>query len=334
MSYYMICARDIKNGKFIAEPGKLRYLKVPDDANEGLVQHEIDVRDWMEEVRDLADGMGDKRMGKGGDVLIFVHGYNNTPQIIKERQSLLASTLEKEGFNGVVCSFDWPSDDSTLNYYEDRTDAANTASFLVSGGITALAMGQEADCQTNVHLLGHSTGAYVIQQAFCRSKMIGPLYQKDWRVAQIALIGGDISTFALAVDDQESAEMFKRCMRITNYSNGFDYVLAVSNAKRLGVSPRVGRVGIPKDASPKAVDVDCSAYFKDLDPNKYAYRGTFAHAWHIGNPVFARDLALSLTGGMDRNVMPTRIRANDGRLLLGDGERPTHWDKWDDTSNG
>jgi hypothetical protein len=75
------------------------------------------------------------------------------------------------------------------------------------------------------------------------------------------------------------------------------------------------------------VNVDCAAYFQTLDPNTYPYTGTFAHSWHIGNPVFARDLAMTLTGGMDRNVVPTR-EFKDGRLTLRDAPRPAHWDQW------
>ncbi len=38
--------------------------------------------------------------------------------------------------------------------------------------------------------------------------------------------------------------MFRRIMRLTNYQNGFDDVLGASNAKRMGVEPRAGRVGL------------------------------------------------------------------------------------------
>ena len=80
--------------------------------------------------------------------------------------------------------------------------------------------------------------------------------------------------------------------------------------------------------------MDCSEYFQHLDPKTFPYRGTFAHSWHIGNPVFARDLALTLSGGMDRNVVTTRTRTGDGRLVLTDGARPLFWERWDEDSNG
>ncbi|HWP24376.1 MAG TPA: hypothetical protein VNM15_09405, partial [Candidatus Binatia bacterium] len=48
--------------------------------------------------------------------------------------------------------------------------------------------------------------------------------------------------------DRRAAPMFRRIMRLTNYQNPYDYVLAASNAKRLGVAPRAGRVGLAANA--------------------------------------------------------------------------------------
>ena len=44
----------------------------------------------------------------------------------------------------------------------------------------------------------------------------------------------------------------------------FDWLLKVSNAKRLGLRPRAGRVGVPDDVHPAIVNVDCSDYFMQL----------------------------------------------------------------------
>lgn len=326
--HYFICARNIVGNSFGSEPGELKYLKIKKNATEATPDDIIDSAVWIKEVAALASANTDARLGDAGDILIFVHGYNNTPGEVLDRHKLLETTLAAEKFKGVVCSFDWPSDNSILNYWEDRTDAYNTASNLISGGITQLAQAQKNGCATNIHLLAHSTGAYVVQQAFCRAKTIGTLFKHDWRIGQVAFIAADLGSNSLDKDDQESAEMFKRSMRITNYSNGFDHVLAVSNAKRLGVSPRAGRVGIPKDAAPNVVNVDCSDYFCGTNPDTYPQTGTYAHSWHFANPVFARDLVLTLTGGMDRNVIPTReFKANVG-LTLVDKARPENWEKW------
>lgn len=123
--------------------------------------------------------------------------------------------------------------------------------------------------------------------------------------------------------------MYERIFRLTNYSNGYDKVLGVSNMKRLGTAPRAGRVGLPADAPRKAVNVDCSAYFCTKDPQRSVFTGTFNHSWHVGDPVFALDLAMTLEGEMDRVVMPTRSMENGKLVLNGGQDRPEHQAHWD-----
>jgi pimeloyl-ACP methyl ester carboxylesterase len=326
---YLMCARDVRKGKFIAEPGKVRYLEVDVAAKGYGPENAIKEAAWFEQVANLADGDPNPvSASPAGDVLIFVHGYNNDIRTVLWRQKMLQSDLEAEGWKGIVVGFDWPSDDKTLNYLEDRSDAAQVAGAMVTDGITRLARGQANGCQTNVHLLGHSTGAYVIMESFAQAEKIGKLFKQPWRVGQVAFIGGDVAASALEAGSEWAAPMYRRIMRLTNYSNPNDKVLAVSNAKRLGTAPRAGRVGLQGAWHPKATDVDCGEYFTTLNPDSAVFTGTFNHSWHIGNRVFARDLAMTIEGGIDRNAIPTR-KIVDGRLVLQDAPRPVYQAKWD-----
>ena len=323
---YVICTRRVKEDGFEAEPGPARYLRVPDDRGPGPGD-EIPKGDWFREVRDRADGAADNRIDPAGDVLVFVHGYNNDQAIVMKRHRRLQADLWAEGFRGLVVSFDWPSADSTLNYLEDRWDAAETAIELVTACAAPLAKRQESGCDTNVHLLGHSTGAYVIREAFYHARKKGKLHRGGWKVSQVAFVGGDVASGSLAANDSVSAALFARSLRITNYSNRYDKALKVSNAKRLGLRPRVGRIGVPADAHPSVVNVDCSAFFEQLDRKAQPSFGTFCHSWHIGNRVFARDLAYVLHGGIDRHFIPTR-RQESGALVLRDAPRAAHERHW------
>lgn len=330
---YVITTRAVKQGAFTADPGPVKFLRVPANVNIPTPDHaastKSDINDWFKEVQGLADGdENPKSISPKGDVLIFVHGYNNTLEIIMKRQRQLLADLRAEKWHGVVIGYDWPSDNYTLNYWEDRSDAAAVAVKLVAEGITRLAQNQVKGCETNVHVLGHSTGAYVIMEAFAQAEKIGELFKTPWRVGQVAFIGGDVSSDSLAADDDWSAPMFKRIMRLTNYSNPFDAVLGVSNAKRLGTSQRAGRAGLPSNPNAKAVNVNCGDYFNKIDPKKATYFGTFNHSWHIGDRVFARDLAMTTEGAIDRNALPTR-RIERGELVLQDAQRPPHMDQWD-----
>ncbi len=326
---YIISARKRAGDALIAEPGPIKFLKVPAALDSYDARQAISsAKDWVAEVQGLADGdENPNSIGPRGDVLIFVHGYNNDIPTVLKRIRQLRADMRAEGWHGEIVAFDWPSDNQTLNYLEDRSDAAAVASELVTKGIRLLKQSQQTGCQTNVHLIGHSTGCYVIMDAFAQSDKQGDLFKADWRIGQVAFIGGDVSTDSLSLASDWNQPMFRRIMRLTNYSNPFDSVLAVSNAKRLGVAPRVGRVGLPPVVNAKAVDVNCGEYFKTVNPAAQPQIGSWTHSWHIGNRVFARDLAMTLEGAIDRHAIPTR-RDEGGKLVLQDRPRPAFQDAW------
>ena len=157
---YIFTARKRSGDAFSAEPGPIYFLKVPRSAAIYDASHIINAKTWAAEVQGLADGdQNPNSISPTGDVLIFVHGYNNDIAAVLDRQRTLGMALRREGWKGEIDSFDWPSGNNVLNYIEDRLDASAVARNLVSKGITLLIAGQDAGCVTNVHLLGHSTGA-------------------------------------------------------------------------------------------------------------------------------------------------------------------------------
>ncbi len=331
---FIICTRTSKNDKFVSEPGITQYLAVSEQDKSYSPANSITRAKWRKRVMDAADGKEDSITGMRGDVLVFIHGYNNDIPTVLWRTRTLQRTLREQGWKGVVVGFDWPSANSTLNYLEDRSDASAVSLELVRESLDLLVEAQTPKragtpvCKLNVHLIAHSTGAYVIMEAFAQAMHHGNYFKSDWRIGQVAFIGGDVSTDSLTKHNG-SHPMFDRIMRLTNYSNGCDKVLAVSNAKRLGIAPRVGRVGLPPEVYRKAVNVDCTEYFQTKDPEKSLFCGTFNHSWHIGDPVFALDLALTLEGEIDRGHIPTRIQSGNLLSLRADGARPTFQSKWD-----
>lgn len=327
MSNFILSARVIHKGEFVAEPGKPRYLEIPEGkAIKPDDEYRMNAPEWLERVQSVADSKAGRRSGEAGDVLVFVHGYSKSLDDIRQRHEILQSDLAAEGWRGLVVSFDWPVDPA--RDLEDRTDAAETANYLVRGGLGLIIKGQTRGCQTRVHLLGHSTGAFVIMEAFHAAEKKAEFYKNDWRIGQVAFMGGDVSPRELSTDSDAAEPMFRRIMRLTNYQNGFDDVLGMANVRRPDIEPRVGRVGLSHDAHPKAVNVDCSDYFAALDPASQKSKvGRWNHCWHIGNRAFARDLAMTLEGRIDRHYLPTRDHRGD-RLLLRDAPRPAFEAKW------
>lgn len=326
---YFISVRNVKSkgnqSKFGNEPGETRYLEVPDGETPHPEKHILSKKDWLEGVLKHAEvgkytEEGHPLLGHSfGDVLIFVHGYNNSMADVMQRHDLLQKRLREQNFKGVIVSFDWPSANRTLNYMEDRSDAKRTASKLVKDGIAILATAQASQdrnkCDIDVHLLGHSTGAYVIREGFYEASHNRSISRVNWQVSQIALIGGDIARKSLSKSDSKSQAFFRHATRITNYQNPYDSALKMSGVKRLGTAPRVGRVGLPSDAPENIVNVNVGAYWSTLDKDNSEASGSWSHSWHFDDPVFAKDLVCTIQGDIDRYSIPTRSIEN-GELIF------------------
>ena len=306
---YWISVRKVQAGRFTdkPEPGPTRYLRVP-DTEVPAPNHQIGMSQWIKEIIALfPPSPTDPKKGPAGDLLFFVHGYNNTVEEVDSRHRRIQAGLTANNFSCPVVSFDWPSGHSALGYLEDRDNARITAVRLVSGGIKPFVQAQDQPCNIRVHVLGHSTGAFVVREAFDHADD-GQVTATPWTAGQLVLIAGDVSSISFSADDPETESTYRHCYRLTNYSNAYDEVLQISNVKRIGLAPRVGRVGLPLDAPQKAVNVDCSYYFW----SKYEKsQGTedfllTSHSWYFSDEVFHKDLAITLRGTIDRHVIPTR----------------------------
>jgi esterase/lipase superfamily enzyme len=321
---FILCARATKGDSFTPEPGPSRYLKVP----KGMLpkpEHAIPRTQWVKELRQASTWSKDSRRhnNERGDLLVFVHGYRNDLQSIKNRHEQLESQLNAVGFKGAILTFCWPSDNKVINYLEDRHDAKRSAMQLVTDGIRILSEHQTPNCTINIHLLGHSTGAYVIREAFDDADDTA-LPNNAWSVSQVVFIAGDVSSGSMSDGNSSTDSLYRHCYRLTNYSNKHDSALKLSNAKRLGVAPRVGRVGLPSNAPSKAVNIDCSDYFQRLKADSDVQNSDqtdeldrFEHSWHFGNKLFIDDLLETLKGDLDRAVIPTRTVGKTGQLILG-----------------
>ncbi len=319
---FVMCVRDVKDGYFIPEPGLSSFLCVPEGENPSPV-HKINPEEWVRKLM-IASSWGKDSRGTGydrGDLLIFIHGYNNDQKTVMERHALLKKGLGAAGFRGEILSFDWPSADSAINYLEDRHDAKKTAMQLVSDGISLLSERQRRGCVVNIHILAHSMGAYVVREAFDDADD-AHLMNNSWMTSQIAFIAGDVSSGSLSLNNPSSESLYRHCARLTNYSNGNDSVLKLSNVKRIGIAPRAGRAGLPENIPTNAVNVECTDYFSKLETDEQIRNrdqtpvcGSFDHAWYFGNRIFIRDLFETLKGDSGRTSIPTR-KVDENRKIV------------------
>lgn len=158
-------------------------------------------------------------------------------------------------------------------------------------------------------------GCYVVREAFDDADDIASIAQKNWTVSQIMFVAGDVSSRAMRDGASKSSSLYRHCVRMTNYYNPYDNVLTLANVKRIGVSPRVGRIGLPDRVPSKAVDIFCGAYYKEkIDPELTALRK--AHTWYFDDDVFLRDVHHTIDGAIDREKIPGRRPTSKGNLAL------------------
>ena len=318
MNSYVLCTRDKVGGedKFGGKSGSASYLEVPEGVNEPLPSHKVGgVRQWLDNIVQQAK-QSNPAGAKELDIVFFVHGFNNSPGDALLRQRQIESELRNRNFPCMVIAFDWPTAGNALAYEYDRFEAQNAAGILVKGGIIPFTKYLINDCPINVHVMAHSMGGFVVREAVrAVDKGRDSDLSNDWRVGQLVLFAADLSSSSFAQNDTDTQHLFDHCGRLTNYFSGYDQALAVSNAKNIDISSRVGRVGMPSDnpGNDKAVDVDCGPRYSQEYGSRNTVgitNGILSHSWYFDDPVWYEDLAYTLKGQLDRNSIPTRKPTN------------------------
>lgn len=304
MTQFMITTRRASNDRAVGPP---RYLTF--DTADGPEQDlGTNPRRWLAQLMAIFPKTGPSADGtdlvRVGDILFLVHGFNVSHAAAKTLHMQCAAGLAEAGWDGQLVSYDWPSDGLVFAYLPDRANARAAASALVTGGIRVLEQAQQADCQIDVHVLAHSMGAFVVQQAFTWAYQDVP---PDWKIGQLLMAAADVDWTVFSAG-HFSAQMFVRhAGRLTAYCNGYDKALMVSNAKRLDLAPRMGRIGLPDDAPAMMCEVNCTAYFDQAYPDLADQLSPVTtHGFYFAQPEFWRDVSLTLAGGIDRSTFPTR----------------------------
>ncbi|WP_370229638.1 alpha/beta fold hydrolase [Cognatishimia sp.] len=288
-----------------------KYLKVPEGADGLHRDHEVGLKQWLSDVQEAACASPPAK----GNILIFVHGFNTDQWDMLERHRLIRKGLQKRGYVGTVVSFDWPSDGTALGYVSDRRDARRAADYLFKHGITRLSAMQREDCEFNIHVLAHSMGSFLVREAFDYADDDHKTAQKSWNVSQVALVAADISAKSMRGGSPKTSSLLRHATRVTNYFSPLDEILSISEVKRIGVSRRLGRVGLPSEHSEKVYDVYCGQFYKD-HKDSFESGVSTSHRWYFEADRFYEDLNHTLSGKLDREEIPTRGFTNKGRLAL------------------
>ncbi|PCJ10073.1 MAG: hypothetical protein COB16_01930 [Rhodobacteraceae bacterium] len=310
MEFFM-SARRLQGGEFTDKIGAMRLIAVDEAApitKDTIISNS---GSWFKQVQRAAGNETETEV----DILFFVHGFNTEQHEMRRRYKKVVAGLREQGFRGPVVGFDWPSDGTVLGYASDRRDARAAAEMLMEKGIKGFVRRQLPNCQTNLHILAHSMGCFVVREAFDYADDSHTEASKSWSVAQVALVAADISSNSMTQGNSHSSSLLRHSARLTNYYSPYDAVLSVSNIKRVGVSRRLGRVGLPENRSDKTVNLNCGPRFQ---ANRADYEAGMAatHAWYFDSAQFYKDLSFTLAGELDREVIPTRRSDKAGLVLI------------------
>jgi hypothetical protein len=253
-----------------------------------------------------------------GDIVLLVHGFNVSHAAACAFHVKCAQGLARAGWFGQLVSYDWPSDGLVFAYLPDRANARAAASTLVTSAIGLLERTQTAGCRIAVHVLAHSMACFVVQQAVTWAYQDVPA---GWKVGQLIMVAADVDTTVFATGQDSAGKFDQHAARLTAYCNSYDKALAVSGAKRLDLAPRMGRVGLPDDTPAMMCEVDCSAYFDAHYPDLAdQLNPVTTHSFYFAQDRFWQDVVLTLAGGIDRSVFPTRDPAGaSDRFILQPG---------------
>lgn len=190
----------------------------------------------------------------GGDapdqLVVFVHGWLNTPETALDGFETVARALATNGYHQPVVGFSWDS----YNYswwvakHVARANGPKLANFVDTYG--------ERNPDTEVVLVGHSLGARVVVETL---QALETRFEAPDAVGHVALLGGTLRAKDVAADGafgRVIASFGGDAFAFENYYSGNDEVLDWAFHYAEGGHPAVGRVGCEGTAPEQYTDHD------------------------------------------------------------------------------
>lgn len=198
---------------------------------------------WSIAAVEPVDGPYDKAVAaqaEGRDVLLFVHGFNES---FESASTSYAQLIEGIHFSGAPILFTWPSANALFDYVSDR-DSALWSRDALEDTITALANDPKIG---RIHIVAHSMGGLVVLEALrAVNDRIGSALSA--RIGAIVLANPDVD---IDLFKRQMQRMAGLASKTTVIVSGKDRALALSSTiaggfKRVGASDQdaLGDTGV------------------------------------------------------------------------------------------
>ena len=236
------------------------------------------------------------------ELLIYVHGFNNTPEEAIENFQIVKRTLEQLGYSEDIVGFSWTSNFVPLNYQKAERVAVQNGPMLAS-----FIEDFKVECPNSIiRIVGHSQGSIVIFNAIHHLHTDPVFSDWDdhpmWKVDSIHLLGAAASNETPTDKDPKfKTAIENEVKKFYNKWNSEDDIL------RLYVSqpgpPALGKTGANGKTPDNYYDEDVTALLisdKDGDGDSDLFTGPGDN--HSGYNGITRGNVLIHHGVMDRVV--------------------------------
>ena len=205
------------------------------------------------------------RIGSNRDVLLYVHGFNNS---YDEARFRLAQLVTDGRFGGVPVLFTWPASGSLFDYEAAKESASASRDALAQA---LMDLGNVPDVG-RIHILAHSMGTWLTMEAL-REDAIAGKPDLNGKLGDVMLAAPDID---VSVFRNQIAKLDPK--HISVFVSVNDKALSLSR-RLAGDRPRVGALN-PKNPADKAVLDQLGVKVYDLagDETSFIGHGTYATA--------------------------------------------------------
>jgi len=162
------------------------------------------------------------------DLLIIVHGFNNTPLKAANVFALASDSLAKDNFDGEVIGFSWDANTQAdpwnmTGFHECRRNACGNGSKLARFIVEY----KERCPDTRVHVMGYSIGARLALEAALALENDPALARSSVVIDTIHLVGAAVDNEEVQTDERYGVAIENRVGTLYNYYSTEDNLLGV-----------------------------------------------------------------------------------------------------------
>lgn len=252
---------------------------------------------------------------EGGDVLLYIHGFNNDMAAVKEAMTELIKLYVTPPECSVkqIVIFSWPAEND-IKYRTDFRDA-KVSGYALSRAVMKYGrfldeffspreVPLNAPCGNRLHLMCHSMGNFVFES------MLAELIANKWSRSifnQVILTAADVA-YDVFEDHQSFSRLAEYCSRADVYYNNNDKALFTSSTTK-NPATRLGSNGprLAAQVPNSVVLVDAT----DVAPVGVSWLEKIqGHSYHLNTPAVIKDMRQVLSGVHSEQIEPREYIAH------------------------